>query len=140
MAFLLLGKLDSFPTASPGRLGEKEGDESFHGPLPSVMDDFPLGVSFQASVLVLAGAQAVWSLHSVSDREGTGSQPFSWVPSTSSGFLIIIVSCSQVAHPLLKDLHSFISYIHIHSLGVCSVHRIALTPERAESCKDVLGT
>lgn len=100
-----------------GRLGEREGDKSFHGPLPSVMDDVPLGTSFQARVLVLAGAQAVWSLHSVSDREGTGNQPFCCVPRTKSGFLIIILSCSQVVRPLLGELPSFILSMCIYLLG-----------------------
>lgn len=69
----------------------------------------------------------------MSDREGTGGQPFCCVPSTNAEFLIIIISGSQVAH-------SFISYIHIHLLGVYSVHRIVLTPsEREENCKYLLS-
>lgn len=69
------------------------------------MDDFSLGVSFQACVLVLAGAQAVWSLHSVSDREGTGepalplgSQHQPWI----SNYNRLLLSGWN---PLLGDLH-----------------------------------
>lgn len=105
------------------------------------MDDFSLGVSFQACLLILAGAQAVWSLCSVSDKEGTrepalllGSQHQLWI---SNYICLLLSGCN----PLLRDLHSFISYIHVYLLSVYSVHTIALTPdERAETCRDTLST
>lgn len=105
------------------------------------MDDFSLGVSFQACVLVLAGAQAVWSLHSVSDREGTGepalllgSQHQLWISNS-----ICLLLSGYI--PLLRDLHSFISYIHVYLLSVYSVHTTVLTSdERAETCRDTLNT